>query len=468
MTPPVTADLTLHLFDTRSRALTPVVASNGEFVRIYSCGPTVYRDAHVGNFRTFLLGDLVTRTLAFIGVRSELVQNITDVGHMSEDLHEDKLLAESAAKKLDPFDIAREYEARFHKDLALLGITPAQHYPRASESIEMMQDLITTLIERGNAYVGEDGSVYFSAESFPSYGEISGNKLDALQPGHRYEYSDEGGKRFHADWALWKSAGKRTEMVWDSPWGFGFPGWHIECSAMSITYLDRKVDLHLGGIDLRFPHHENERAQSNAATGDEVVTQWVHGEHLLFEGRKMSKSAGNVVLVSDIIAEGLDPLSLRLCFIENRYRSQIDLTWDALRAADSTIKRWRKKLAEWGASIPSADSERAIATLTSQLLNDLGTVDVAVELRRIERDDSIASGTKAHIFRSIDEVFALDLDRVEEKSELSEEQISLLDQRAKARAAKDYAASDALRDQLLALKIAVIDSSAGQSYEVIP
>ncbi len=466
MTTPLTTSLTL--FDTRSRSLKPVTASNGEYLRIYSCGPTVYRDAHVGNLRTFLLGDLIVRTLALSGVRSELVQNITDVGHMSEDLHEDKLLAESAATKIDPFEIARDYESKFHNDLALLGITPAKHYPRASESIQMMLDLIQTLMDQGSAYLGSDGSVYFDAQSFPSYGEVSGNKLSQLLPGHKYEYSEEGAKRFHADWALWKAAGNRTQMVWDSPWGMGFPGWHIECSAMSISYLGGAVDLHLGGIDLRFPHHENERAQSNSVSGEEIVAQWVHGEHLLFEGRKMSKSAGNVVLVHDIVAAGLDPLSLRLCFIENRYRSQIDLTWDSLHAADATIKRWRKKLSEWGVSTPSIQSESVIASLTTLLMNDLGTVDVAIELRRIERDDSISLGEKAHIFRAIDSVFALDLDRVEVKGELTSEQAALLEERAAARAAKNYARSDELRDQLLLLKIAIVDSPAGQSYEVIP
>ena len=457
----------LALFDTRLRKLSPLTISNEKALRIYSCGPTVYRDAHVGNLRTFLLGDLILRTLSLDGVSCELIQNITDVGHMSEDLHEDKLLAESVAKKIDPFEIAREYEARFHKDLELLAITPATHYPRASESIGIMQDLISKLIAQSNAYVGDDGSVYFDAQSFPSYGEISGNKLSELKPGHRYEYVDEGAKRFHADWALWKAAGDRTEMIWDSPWGPGFPGWHIECSAMSLTYLDGYVDLHLGGIDLRFPHHENERAQSNAATGREVVSQWVHGEHLLFEGRKMSKSAGNVVLVSDIIARGLDPLALRLCFIENRYRSQIDLTWDALIAADTTIKRWRMKLRDWGVSGSTPEGEAIIESLKAYLFNDLGTVDVAVELRRIERDGSLPYAVKAEVFRAMDRVFALDLDRVEAAS-LTAEQEELLEQRAAARAAKDFALSDQLRDQLLAQKIVVKDSAAGQSYEIIP
>jgi len=457
----------LSLFDTRTRTLMPVTISNDRFVRIYSCGPTVYRDAHVGNLRTFLLSDLILRTLRLAGHESRLIQNITDVGHMSEDLHEDKLLAESAKRKLDPYAIAREYEDRFHKDLGLLGIQPAAAYPRASESIEMMQELISKLISQGNAYVGDDSSVYFAAQSFPSYGEISGNRLDALQPGHRYEYTDDGAKRFHADWALWKTAGNRTEMIWDAPWGAGFPGWHIECSAMSLHFLDGFVDLHLGGIDLRFPHHENERAQSNAAADYEVVAQWVHGEHLLFEGRKMSKSAGNVVLVSDLVARGLDPLALRLCFLENRYRSQIDLTWDALNAADATITRWRKKLKDWGPSAQTPDSVAVIESLTAMLMNDLSTVEVAVELRRIERDEGIAPGARAAIFRAMDTVFALDLDRADAQIALTDEQSRLLSERAAARVAKDFARSDALREELLTLKIAVKDGPTGQSYEVI-
>ncbi len=456
----------LTLFDTRTRAPKPVAMSNDESVRIYSCGPTVYRDAHVGNLRTFLLSDLIVKTLRFAGFQATLVQNITDVGHLSEDLHEDKMLTESARRKIDPFKIAREFEDRFHRDLALIGIEPAAEYPRASDSIEMMQSAIGRLIEMGAAYIGDDLTVYFAAESFVSYGEISGNKLAALQPGHRHDLSEDGAKRFHADWALWKAAGNRSEMVWDSPWGSGFPGWHIECSAMSLYHLDGLVDLHLGGIDLRFPHHENERAQSNSIAGYEVVTQWVHGEHLLFEGRKMSKSAGNVLLVSDVVARGLDPLALRLSFIENRYRSQIDLTWDALIAADATITRWRKKLKDWGESLQNSESEAILSSLTTLLLNDLNTADLVIELRRIERDESIAPGIRAEIFRKIDQIFALDLDRLPAQILLTTEQTELLAARAAARSAKDFALSDQLRDRLLQINIVVKDSPTGQSYEL--
>ena len=241
----------LHIYDTLERKVLPITASDGQVVRIYCCGPTVYRDAHVGNLRTFLLSDLVRRTLEFSGLKVKMVQNITDVGHMSEDFEEDKMLAQSKLEKRDPYSIAREYEEKFHKDLARLNILPAHNYPRASECIEMMLEHIAKLTELELAYQGDDSSIYFDSTKFDSYGQLSGNRLDALKPGHRYEYVEAGAKRFHADWALWKAAGNRREMIWQTAYGPGFPGWHIECSAMSLHYLQGHIDLHIGGIDLR-------------------------------------------------------------------------------------------------------------------------------------------------------------------------------------------------------------------------
>jgi cysteinyl-tRNA synthetase len=236
----------MKIYDTKSRELQQVGTTH-DVMNMYCCGPTVYRDAHVGNLRTFLLSDLIVRIATLEGMKVNAIQNITDVGHMSDDFVEhDKMLQQATLEKIDPFEIARIYEARFHKDLSHLNITPADKYPKASECIEMMQDLISKLIAKNHAYVGSDNCVYFSAQSFPGYGVISGNRLDSLKPGHRFEYTEDGAKRFHADWALWKAAGDRTQMIWDSPWGKGFPGWHIECSAMSLHYLDEFVDLHLG------------------------------------------------------------------------------------------------------------------------------------------------------------------------------------------------------------------------------
>jgi cysteinyl-tRNA synthetase len=346
----------------------------------------------------------VARILKFDGWHPCVVQNITDVGHMSENF-EDKLLEEAAIEKRSPIEIARDYEERFFKDLTHLNIAHADHSPRASESISLMQEMILTLIENEFAYVGADNSVYFSAEKFDSYGAISGNRLDALKPGHRYDYVDDGEKRFHADWALWKSAGDRDEMVWDSPWGKGFPGWHIECSAMSMKYLDRRVDLHIGGIDLRFPHHENERAQSNSVAHREVVSHWLHGEHLLFEGKKMSKSSGNVLLVSDVIEKGFDPLALRLTFLESKYRNQLDLSWDAIRAADKTIKRWRLRVSEWGTPAIGVDIEDFLILIR----NDFDFPRALVKLRALEKDTSVDASIKAAIFLTLDQILGLGL-----------------------------------------------------------
>ena len=447
----------MKIYDTKSRELQQVGTTQG-VMNMYCCGPTVYRDAHVGNLRTFLLSDLIARIAILEGMKVNAVQNITDVGHMSDDFVEhDKMLQQATLEKVDPFEIARKYEERFHADLARLNIIPANQYPRASESIELMQDLIQKLIDSGFAYVGEDSSVYFEAQKFSSYGAISGNKLDSLKPGHRYEYHNDGAKRFHADWALWKSAGERTEMVWESPWGTGFPGWHIECSAMSLDLLAGHVDVHVGGIDLRFPHHENERAQSNAVIGKEAVDLWVHGEHLLFEGRKMSKSSGNVVLVEDLLSKGIDPLALRLCFLENRYRSQMDLTWNSLQAADETLKRWRTKMSEWGTS-SEATSDQEIADALS---NDIDTPRAILRLREIEKSNL---EDKRGLFLYADQVLGLDLGRPIIARELTPQMKKLLDERIKARSEKRWADSDELRIQLESLGLQIQDTAEGQNW----
>lgn len=438
----------LRIYETASREPHEITK---EVVKIYSCGPTVYRDAHVGNMRTFLLTDLMVRVLALCGQEAITVQNITDVGHMSENINSqqggDKVLEEAASQSLTAIEIARKYEERFHRDLASLNIQPAHHYPRASEKMDSIIKAIVDLIENGSAYVGTNGDVYFDSRSCESYGFISGNKLDALQPGYRFEYEVENGKRFHADWSLWKLARNRSEMIWSSPWGDGFPGWHIECSAMSLELLGDEVDIHVGGIDLRFPHHENERAQTNSIASKEVVGHWLHGEHLLFEGRKMSKSAGNVVLVEEIVEKGLNPLSLRLALMENRYRSQMDLTWDSLRAADATIERWKSALASWGAgSDIKIDQE-----ISTHLLNDLDTPKALIRLRAIEKDKTIGALDKRAIFLYADQVLGLDLNLPPKIVEISPEIQSLIDLRILARSEGNWAESDRLRDELAVL-----------------
>ena len=476
-------DAPLRLYDTAARSVVEVVPTTPGVLRIYACGPTVYRDAHVGNMRTFLLTDLIRRSAEGSGLRVHLVQNITDVGHMADDTGlgglglgdvdegqgdtEDRILLQAQSEGRGALDVARHYEARFHDDLAALNITPADDYPRASESIDDMISLISTLLDGGHAYLGVDGCVYFDAQSFPGYGRLSGNRLDQLKAGHKFDASGESAKRFHADWALWKRAGElRTQLVWDTPWGPGFPGWHTECSAMSLRLLGDDIDIHTGGIDLRFPHHEDERAQSNCATGKEVVRHWVHAEHLLFEGRKMSKSTGNVVLVSDVAGRGLDPLSLRLAFLQHRYRQQMNLTWEAIEAADAALSRWRSRVAEWASAPSEAASVGYLDVIVDAFADDLDTPRAIVSLRQLDKNPDVADGAKFATFSAVDALLGLDLlrdvGRAPRVAEVSEEAQGLLDRRAAARAAKDWAQSDELRDVLADMGVVVKDTAEGQ------
>ncbi|HET6818210.1 MAG TPA: cysteine--tRNA ligase [Mycobacteriales bacterium] len=467
----------LRITDTRTRAAEEIRPTRGRTLKLYACGPTVYRYAHVGNLRTFLLGDLVIRAAEVLhGWQVDVVQNITDVGHLQDDTGielggEDRMLVAARDEGRDPFDIARFYEAQFHADNAALNIRPANAYPRASDSIDLMVDLIKTLLDKGNAYVGTDGSVYFDARSFPTYGALSGNKLDDLRAGHRADAAELSvGKRFHADWALWKAAGPQREMVWDTPWGRGFPGWHVECSAMSLHHLGESIDVHTGGIDLRFPHHEDERAQSEAAVGHEVVHRWVHGEHLLAEGRKMAKSTGNVVLVGDVTERGHDPLALRLFFLTGRYRQQMNLTWDALAAADKRLARWRSKVADWAEAPSRAMCADYVQRITDAFDDDLDTPTALVTLGELEKDDDIPPGSKFETFAWADRLLGLDLAREVGRRPvavpLPTGAAELLERRAAARSAKDWAVADALRDELAGLGVAVADGPEGQTWSV--
>jgi cysteinyl-tRNA synthetase len=465
----------LQLYDTRTRQVGPVDPVRRGELRMYTCGPTVYRRAHVGNLRSYLLSDLIRRTAELRGLQVMVCQNITDVGHLADDSEidpegEDKILAQARSEGKSPLELARFYEDAFRADLAALNIRPAEHSPRASESIPLMIEMIARLIESGNAYPAGDGSVFFDAGSFRGYGELSGNRLDDLRPTRHLRGGAEEKKRFHADWALWKGTGPDAPLSWQTPWGTGFPGWHTECSAMSLHHLGELIDIHTGGIDLRFPHHEDERAQSNTVAGHEVVRRWVHGEHLLFDGRKMAKSTGNVVLLEDLPQRGLDPLALRLAFLEHRYRQQVNLAWDILDAADRTVRRWRERVAAWAQEPSKPMCASYLGAIVSALEDDLDTPAALRELRALERDPEIPAGSKFETFVHLDQVFALDLARDIGKPTtappLPDGAAELLDARAAARRDKDWASSDRLRDQLAGMGVTVSDTREGQEWTV--
>jgi cysteinyl-tRNA synthetase len=479
----------LRLYDTRTRQAEPLRQARRGELRMYACGPTVYRYAHVGNLRSYLLSDLIRRAAELRGLQVTLCQNITDVGHLADDAEidpagEDKVLAQARAEGKTALEIARFYEQAFRTDLAALNIRPAEYSPRASESIPLMIDMIARLIESGHAYPAGDGSVFFAAQSFPGYGELSGNRLGDLRPGHRLPEGIGEHKRFHADWALWKGTGPARELTWQAPWGTGFPGWHTECSAMSLHHLGEHIDVHTGGIDLRFPHHEDERAQSNTLAGHEVVQRWVHGEHLLFEGRKMAKSTGNVVLLSNLAGRGLDPLALRLAFLEHRYRQQMNLTWDTLEGADKTLRRWREQVAVWACEPSAPMSRRHAEAVVTAFDSDLDTPAAMRELRGLEKNPDVAPGAKFETFAYLDQLFGLDLARdvgtvagnaaavavsaAGVGPPLPGGAAALLEARAAARRDADWATSDQLRDRLAAMGVVVSDTRDGQSWTIRP
>ncbi|MBI4259840.1 MAG: cysteine--tRNA ligase [Actinobacteria bacterium] len=459
----------MRLFNSLTSRVEEVVPTHPDgVVRIYGCGPTVYRQAHLGNLRTFLLTDLVRRALEFEGRTVLLITNITDVGHMTDDSSGqavDRMQIAVEDEGLAPPEIAEKYTKAYLEDSAAIGILASHVYPRATDHVPEMIELTETLISRGHAYIADEGSVYFDVRSFPGYGKLSGNSIDELQPGHR-ELEVAQGKRHHADFSLWKSAGAGRLMRWDSPWGEGFPGWHVECSAMSMKYLGERFDVHTGGNDLKFPHHEDEIAQSEGATGHRVVSIWAHGGHLRLSGQKISKSTGNVVLVSDLVEQGIDPLAYRYLTFQTRYRSEMDLSLDALEAADRGLRRLRQRMAGWAGTPPPAERSDAASGLDRRfreaVADDLDMPRALVVLNEAVSSAEVPDGEKYALLASWDSVLGLDLERsAREDVELPPDVQDVVRRRDDARAAGDYATSDSMRERLTGMGYEVMDTAGG-------
>jgi len=458
----------MRLYDTMERAVVEMRPERENTLTMYSCGPTVYRFAHIGNLRTFLMADLICRAYRFHGIEARQIQNITDVGHMTDELFdrgEDKMLVAAGVENKSPQEIASFYTAAFLEDVDAIGIRRAILYPKASDHVPQMIEIIAKLIERGHAYA-VDGHVYYDTASFPAYGRLSGNTLDELQTGHRKEIGDPN-KRHHSDFVLWMHAGPNRVIKFPSPWGDGFPGWHIECSAMSIEHLGDRFDIHTGGEDNVFPHHEDEIAQSDGAAGHQVVRHWVHGAHLLSEGRKMAKSAGNFYDLRDLAAMGhAEPLAVRLLLLQSRYRAQMNFTRDALGAAETTLARWRRLVGDWsrGAAAPRSDLESKYDTRFSETIaDDLDTTSAVALAAEVVSTPDLAPGAKARLLARWDAFLGLNLQReAGEAAAVPTDIAELLAQRQKAREAKDFAESDRLREQIRNLGFDVEDTAEGQ------
>ncbi len=452
----------VRLYNTLTRGKQELVPLEAGRVRIYSCGPTVYRFVHVGNLRTFMFADVLCRALRFLGLEVEQVMNITDVGHLTDDQFdrgEDKMLVSVRLERKSPEEIAAFYTEAFLADAARLNITRPRHLPRATEYIAEMQALIQRLLERGHAYqVG--GTVYYDINSFAAYGRLSGNSTDELRSGVRGEVDPR--KRNPGDFTLWKEAGEHRLQVWDSPWGSGFPGWHIECSAMSTSLLGERFDIHTGGSDNVFPHHEAEIAQSEGAFGHPVVGCWAHGEHLLLAGARMAKSAGNFIRVSDLEAEGRDPLAFRYLALQARYRAKLNFSPDGLSGAQRALNQLRRRVAEWGVT-PGGPAGGFDQRFRAAIEDDLDLPSAMALVSELVHSE-LAAGAKAALLLDWDRVLGLDLGREPVRGDLPPGAAELLQQRERARELRDFAASDRLRGELAALGVAVTDGPAGQTW----
>ena len=463
----------LQVTNTLTRAKEPLRPRTPDRVTMYTCGPTVYRYAHVGNLRTFLLADLLRRALEAGGTEVRQVQNITDDGHMTNeefDRGEDRMLVSARQEDKSPAEIAQHYTEAYLADAAALNLRPAAAYPRASEYVPQMLELVAKLLERGHAYEVE-GTVYFAVESFPGYGRLSRNTLDRLRAGHRQEEVDPR-KRHHADFALWKAAGPGRIVKWPSPWGDGYPGWHIECSAMSLATLGEHIDVHTGGEDNVFPHHEDEIAQSEAVVGHQVVTTWVHGAHLLTEGRRMAKSAVNFYALADLRQRGHSALAARLLFLQARYGSQFNFTWDALAGAERTLDRLRSRVAGWARG-PGPETGRPAEAggyeerFWAAVDDDLDTPTALAVLHELEGDESLAPAARLAAVKAFDRFLGLDL-AAEVGQVLPAGAEALIAGREQARAARDFAAADRLREQLAGLGVEVTDTRSGTTWRLRP
>ena len=504
----------LHLYNSLTRNTEAFVPLDPEqrLVTFYSCGPTVYDFAHIGNFRAFLNTDVLRRTLEQLGYDVHQVMNITDVGHMTDDRvadggGEDKM--EVASKRLleakksgslpidvnvdpnDPLAVAEYYATAFLEDAKSLGMKIVQDavdnpnvMPRPTQYITQMIEMVEHLIQQGHAYIGSDSVVYFDVQTFPTYGQLSGNTMEKLRSGEggRVDMETQAVKRNPADFMLWKPDPNHL-MRWASPWGEGYPGWHLECSSMAIALLGDVIDIHSGGEDNIFPHHECEIAQSCCLTGQELFAKyWFHTRFLLVDGGKMSKSKGNFYTLRDLVAKGAKPAAIRLELIRTHYRSNANFTFQGLKDSQRQIDRWRR-LASWLCehsetktnSTPLQDAKEQFLGSMCDDLNIAGAIGIlseAVSQYSTDIDPQPVDGGQSAFGDELEALYEMDsilgvmtLDAVVSNENLDVSKIdSLIEARLNARSSKDWARADEIRDELLSMGVEIKDGSDGTTW----
>lgn len=451
-------------------------------VGMYTCGPTVYDFAHIGNFRTYTTSDLLLRTLQYNGYEVDSVMNITDVGHLTgdnqgdADVGEDRMEKSARREGKSAWEIAAFYTEAFLKDFKALNLTPPTHLVKATDHIKEQIELIKTLEEKGFTYQTSDG-IYFDTTKLSDYGKLS--NLDQIDEGARIEANPE--KKNPRDFALWKFSptDEQRQMEWESPWGVGFPGWHIECSAMAMKYLGPSFDIHVGGIDLRETHHPNEIAQSEAATGQKFANFWVHGAFILVQGERMSKSKGNNYKLYDLEKEGFDPLAMRYLYMQAHYRQEMNFTFVALEAAQNALNKLREAFIKL--EIPTEEAVKGHSSTKAKefekkfldaINDDLNFPEATAVLWEVLKSD-IVDVAKRHMLLKFDRVLGLDLENAqilhdkEAASEIPEEIQKLVSQREGMRRNRDFASADQIRDKIKRLGYELDDSEKGTKVKKI-
>jgi cysteinyl-tRNA synthetase len=471
MTQPTTG---IHFFNTLTRTKEEFTPIEPGKVRMYTCGPTVYDYAHIGNFRAFLFEDLLKRWLQHRGYEVTHVMNITDI--------DDKTIRDAQKQHIPLHEFTAHYAEAFFQDIATLNIQPASHYPKATDHIPEMTSLIETLIRKGYAYKSEDGSTYYAINKFPAYGKLSHIHIQELQTATRTK-TDEYAKEEAQDFALWKAwTPEDADVYWQTEHGKGRPGWHIECSAMSMKYLGETFDIHCGGIDNMFPHHENEIAQSEAATGKPFVHYWMHNEHLLVEGKKMAKRFGNFYTLRDLLAKEYDPIAIRYLLMSTHYRQQFNFTFEGLEAAKSAVERLRNFTRRLQDTDGTGSGEK-IQKLTTQLQEGFGMamdddLNVSVALAALFDfvreannllDANEVSKSEAEKITAVMQGFDMVLGvigTVQAEATLPKEAEELIQKREEARKARDWKAADEIRVKLTSMGIILEDTALGVRWRL--
>lgn len=474
--------MSFYIYNTLSRKKEEFVPLKENEVSLYTCGLTVYNYAHIGNLRTYIFEDLLKKSLEYNGYKVKHVMNVTDVGHLQSDADtgEDKMAMGAEREHKSVWEIARFYEKAFLEDFKNLNIRRPDVLCRATEHIDDMIKLIKVLEEKGYTYIS-NGNVYYSIDKFKDYNKLANLSLEELHAGNRIEVDVN--KRNPLDFVLWFTNSKFTNqiMIWDSPWGKGFPGWHLECSAMAIKYLGERIDIHCGGIDHIPVHHTNEIAQSEGALGHKWVNYWVHGDFLVVNGKdgengKMSKSTGEFLTVSKLIKDGFSPLDYRYLCLQSRYRKQLVFNYDILLDAQTAYKKLKKKIMSISAAIvdnESIDSDKINyykSKFKDAINDDLNMPNAISILSEAIKDSSLNNKEKIYLAGDFDKVFSLDLlveeDEIQNDTLIDEEHIKkLMSERNEARKNKNWALSDEIRNKLLEMNIEIIDSKEGSTWK---